>query len=67
MAVDPVSMQIGLLEVGIAEAQCFACKRGGADHQLATLGQVWKVVGIGAAVVIMAVGAWQSWPYLSKY
>lgn len=66
MAVDPVSMQSASLKLELQKLNALHVSEEAPIINWRRLGKYWKVVGIGAAVVIMAVGAWQSWPYLSS-
>ncbi len=66
MAVDPVSMQSASLKLELQKLNALHVSEEAPIINWRRLGKYWKVVGIGAAVVLMAVGTWQSWPYLSS-
>ena len=66
MAVDPVSMQSASLKLELQKLNALHVSEEAPIINWRRLGKYWKGVGVGAAVVLMAVGAWQSWPYLSS-
>ena len=66
MAVDPVSMQSASLKLELQKLNALHVSEEAPIINWRRLGKYWKGVGVGAAVVLMAVGTWQSWPYLSS-